>query len=134
MNFVNVLTTENITIHAPTWEDIAQAIVALDAKTLTLVMLSPASPKGPPDGDHHMAIGGGWNDRHVVYITEDNLRFWNLEDRTKPGAEQRILMRVGEQDGDYREAQCISREWALAAARRYFQDGLRAENLPWYEG
>lgn len=46
-------------------------------------------------GDHHMAIGGGKDDRCVVYITEDNLHFWNLEDSSNSPLDNRLFMLVG---------------------------------------
>ncbi len=131
MSFVTTLTTDASTIKNPTWEDVAQAIGALDANSSTLVVLAPAPPEGPPEGDHHMAIGGGKDDRCVVYMTEDNLHFWNLEDVAREGSEKRFLMLVGGQEGDYREAQCVSRQWGLRAAREYFEHGIRAADLPW---
>jgi hypothetical protein len=131
MSFVTTLTTDTGTIEYPSWEEIEKAISALDGKNLTLVMLAPAAPKGPPSGDHHMAIGGGKDGRCVIYITEDNLHFWNLEDASKRGIKRRIEMIVGGQEGDYDEAQCVSREWALKAARAYFERGAPAGDLPW---
>lgn len=131
MSFVTTLTTDVGTIEHPSWGDIEKAIRALDGKNLTLVVLAPAAPKGPPHGEHHMAIGGGKDGRCVVYVTDDNLHFWSLEDAGRSGAGERILMLVGGQEGDYREAQCVSREWALKAAREYFDHGVRASDLPW---
>jgi hypothetical protein len=134
MSFVETLTTDVGPIKNPTWEDVEKAISALDAKNLTLVMLAPAAPKGPPDGDQHMAIGGGKDGRYVVYMTDDNLHFWNLEDATKSRSDRRILMLIGGQEGDYREAQCVPKPWALKAAREYFEHGVRASNLSWIQG
>lgn len=82
-------------------------------------------------GDHHMAIGGGKDDRCVVYITEDNLHFWNLEDSSNSPLDNRLFMLVGGQEGDYREAQCVPKDWALIAAREYFDRGERAAGLSW---
>lgn len=97
-------------------------------------MLAPPAPEGPPEGEHHMGIGGGKDDRCVVYMTEDNLVFWNLEDESRSGAPERALMLVGGQEGDYHEEQCIPRDWALRAAREYFEHGRRAPDLPWKQG
>jgi hypothetical protein len=134
MSFVATLTTDSETIVNPTWEQVEGALGSLDARTVTLVILAPAAPKGPPDGDHHMGIGGGEDGRCIVYVTADNLHFWNLEDTTKSKSETRILMLVGGQEGDYRDAQCVPREWALKAAREYFEHGTRATDLPWTQG
>jgi hypothetical protein len=108
MSFVAMMTTDADTIVNPRWEQVEAAVGSLDARNMTLVILAPAAPKGPPNGDHHMGIGGGKDDRCVVYLTENNLHFWNLEDVAKSKSETRILMLVGGQEGDYREAQCSS--------------------------
>lgn len=130
-NFVELLTTDTRSIQAPTWKDVEQAILALDAETNTEVMLAPAAPQGPPEGDHHMGIGGGKDGWYVVYMTDDNLHFWSLEDRSKSHAGPPLRMRIGGQDGEYRPAQCVPREWALRAAHEYFKHGHRAPKLNW---
>ena len=128
---VATLTTDTKTIPNPTWVDVEREIIALDGRQQTLVMLSPAAPKGAPDGDHHMAIGGGGEDHFIVYVTEDNLNFWNLTDPNRRGADHTVRMNIGGQEGEYREAQLVSREMALSAARRYVEDGGRAPELAW---
>jgi hypothetical protein len=131
MSFVATLTTDTKTITTPTWADVEREIVALDARTQTLVMLAPPPPKGAPEGDHHLAVGGGGDGRFIVYTTEDNLNFWNLTEPEKRGAERKVRMNIGGQEGEYREAQFVSRELALRAARRYVEDGQRAPDLTW---
>jgi len=133
MSFVRMLTTDAGTMQDPSWKDVEAAIAALDAEEATLVVLAPLPPKGPPRGDHHLGIGGGKADRCVVYVTEDNLRFWNLEDAAKASSTARVMMLVGGQHGDYRESQCVPKEWAVRAAREYFERGARAADLPWTE-
>lgn len=134
MSFVKTLTTDDGTTQNPSWNDVEAAITALDAKKTTLVLLAPPPPRGPPAGDHHMGIGGGKDRRCVVYCTEDNLSFWNLEDPARAASTVRIMMLVGGQEGDYRDAQCVPKEWAVKAAREYFQYGARAADLPWTAG
>src|ERR1041384_581937 len=131
MNYVATLTAYAKTIANPTWIDVEREIVALDGRQQTLVTLSPAAPKGGPDGDHHMAIGGGSEGQFIVYITEDNLNFWNLTDPNRRGAEQNVRMNIGGQEDEYQEEQLVSREMAISAARRYFEDGGRAPELAW---
>jgi len=133
MSFVATLTTDTKTITSPTWADVEREIGALDARTRTLVMLAPPPPKGAPEGEHHLAVGGG-DGRFIVYTTEDNLNFWNLTDPEKRGAERKVLMNIGGQEGEYREAQFVSRDLALRAARRYVEDGQRAADLVWTKG
>ena len=127
MAFVRTLTTDTRTLQNPTWADVEAAIRQLDAKTQTLVILAPRLPDDTSES--HMAIGGGRGDLCVVYVTEDNLRFWNLEDPTKPDGSVRMV--VGGQEGEYRPAQCVSRSWALKAAQTYFETGTRPDDLPW---
>ena len=134
MNFVATLTTDTKRIEEPTWADVEREISALDARTQTLVMLAPPPPKGAPEGDHHLAVGGGGDGRFIVYTTEDNLNFWNLTDPEKRGAERKVRMSIGGQEGEYREAQFVSRDMALRAARRYAEDGQRAADLVWAKG
>ena len=85
-------------------------------RTHTLVILAPACPKGPPEGDHHLAVGGGGDGRLLVYTTEDNLGFWNLADPGKQGAERKVRMNIGGQEGEYHESQFVSRDLALGGA------------------
>jgi hypothetical protein len=126
---VATLTTDTKTIANPTWVDVEREIIAVDGRQQTLVMLSPVTP----DGDHHMAIGGsgGGGDQFIVYVTEDNLKFWNLTDPNRRGAEHKVRMKIGGQEGEYRAAQLVPREMALSAARRYVEDGGRAPELAW---
>lgn len=131
MSHVATLTTDTKTIVAPTWADVEREVAALDGLQQTLVMLAPATPKGAPEGDHHMAIAGDGQDHFVVYMTEDNLNFWNVTDPKRRGAEHKVRMNIGGQEGEYKEAQLVSREMALSAARRYVDDGGRAPELVW---
>ena len=131
MAFVTSLTTDEETVLEPTWGQVEWAIDALDGDNLTLVTLGPAPPLGPPEGDHHMAVGGGKDGSVVVYMTTDNVVFWSLADHDQPDPQRRILMRTGGQEGDFRDAQRVPRSWALEAAREYFEHGARAKDLMW---
>jgi hypothetical protein len=131
MSYVATLTTDAEEVRNPTREDVERAIDTLDSTHVTLVVLAPRSPDGSPEGEHHMAIGGGKDDRCVVYITKDNLGFWNLEDPSKASSMTRVMMVAGGQDGDYREAQCVPKQWAKRAASVYFEHGIPAPDLPW---
>ena len=134
MSFVATLTTDTKTIKSPTWDDVEREITLLNARTQTLVMLAPPPPKGAPDGDHHLAVGGGGDGLFIVYTTEDNLNFWNLADPERRSAERKVRMNIGGQEGEYREAQFVSRDLALRAARQYVEDGHRAADLLWTKG
>jgi hypothetical protein len=134
MSFVVTLTTDTKTITNPTWADVEREIRALDARTHTLVILAPARPKGAPEGDHHLAVGGGGDGRFLVYTTEDNLSFWNLAGPGKQGADRKVRMNIGGQGGEYHESQFVSRDVALQAARQYVKDGQRSAKLTWMAG
>ncbi|MBS2012197.1 MAG: hypothetical protein JST00_04890 [Deltaproteobacteria bacterium] len=131
MPFVTTLTTDATTISSPTWADVEREILALNAATQTLVMLAPAPPLGAPEGDHHLAVGGGGDSRYIVFTTEDNLTFWNLVDLDRHGDARKVRMLIGGQEGEYVAAQFVSRDMALRAAHRYFEDGRRADDLMW---
>ncbi len=98
MTFVATLTTDTKTIANPTWADVEREIGALDAKTQTLVMLAPPSPKGAPEGDHHLAVGGG-GDGHFIGYDRGQPEPWNLTDPEKRGAERKVRMNIGGQEG-----------------------------------
>lgn len=131
MPFVETLATDSDEIFRPTWADVEREVRALDAKARTLVTLQPPPPKGAPEGCHHLAVGGGEGGRFIVYLTEDNETFWNLVDPEVRGSLRRVMMTIGGQEGDFREGQFVSLDLALRAARRYFHDGGRAEDLEW---
>jgi hypothetical protein len=134
MSFVATLTTDTKTITGCTWADVEREIDALDSRTQTLVMLAPLPPKGPPEGDHHLTVGGGGGGRFIVYTTEDNVDFWNLTDPERRGIEQKVVMNIGGQEGEYSEQQFVSKELALHAARQYVENGQRARDLSWAKG
>ncbi|MCX8501290.1 MAG: hypothetical protein ORO03_06320, partial [Alphaproteobacteria bacterium] len=69
-----------------------------------------------------------------VYMTEDSLSFANLVDPDNLGADRKIKILVGGQEGEYREEQLVSRALVLCAARQYFENGHRASSLMWIEG
>lgn len=132
MSFVTELSTDDGVVNAPTWEDVEQAIRALNGSANTLVGLAPDPPKGPPTGDHHMSIGGGAAGLYIVYATEDNVRFSTLRSATGSSAAKRRML-VGGQEGEFREEELVSIELAIHAARAYFETGENAPQLTWSE-
>lgn len=131
MTFVTNLQTDDETIERPRWENVEDAIRRLDATSLSEVMLAPSPPLGPPEGDHHMAVGGGKDGLYIVYMTEDNLQFWNLADPSTDDDKMTVVMTIGGQESDYRRAQLVALTDALVAARWYFEHGRRADGLLW---
>lgn len=133
MSYAKTLVIGHKVIESPTWKDVEDAIASIDGVRVTQVTLAPPPPDGVPDGDHHMAIGGGKDGRVNVYTTVDNMEFWNVEDPAKRGLKTRFVMNVGGQESDYAEHICVPKEWALRAAKEYFERGERAPDLTWGE-
>lgn len=131
MVYVTTLCAGTNEISDPSWETVEREVRALDAEVRTMITLSPSPPEGPPDGDHHMTIGGGKDGAYMVYMTKDNLEFWNLTEPARAGNHEKVLMCIGGQVGEYRAHQFVSLQTALLAAYRYFQDGSRAVDLHW---
>lgn len=129
MGFVGMLTVDDDDTSDPTWEDVERAINSLDDRTRTLVILAPR----PRIGDCHMAIGGGGDGRFIVYLTNDNLSFFNLVDPDTANDERAVQMMIGGQVGEYCRSQFASLEQAIQAAHQYFEDGTRAPGLTWLE-
>ena len=127
MSFVTTLATDSKTIDAPTWDDVERAVRALDGSTETLVTLAPHQ------GEHHLAIGGGRGGQFIVYLTEDNLTFFNLAEPAAHDDRTPVRMLIGGQEGEYRKGQFVSLDVVLRAARHYVQEGGRAPGLTWVE-
>ena len=133
MSYVRVMVTDSGTFKDPTWDAVESELRALNATTNTIVMLSPAGPAGTPADERHMAVGGG--DEHlIVYVTEDNLRFWNAVDPSRQTDDTILRITIGGQEGEYRISQCVTRQAALRAARQYVEDGSRTADLAWTTG
>jgi hypothetical protein len=73
-----------------------------------------------------MALGGHAADQLIVYMTEDNLTFWNLVDPQKNGDNEVVLLNIGGQEGDFRRSQLARCEDAIRAAREYYASGTLA--------
>jgi hypothetical protein len=108
-------------VDEPSWEAVNEAIRRLDAVTYTLVTI------GFPD-ERHLAVGGGAG-RYVVYATFDNRDFWNL--LGVEGGDQMVLLSAGGQEGDYRAAQIVGLDEALAAARTFLIEQRLESSLRW---
>src|SRR5450755_298530 len=98
----------------PTWEQVKDAILNLDGRTRTTVMLRNQSIN-----DHYMGISGQWGGRCMVNFTADNYDFFSLVDPARLA--RKVTLFVGGQDGDYEERKCVPIEWALEAAEHYYQ-------------
>jgi hypothetical protein len=108
----------------PTWDQVKQAITALDGKQRT--MLTIADKEG---SDHFMLIAGQWNGRCLVNATKDNLDFFSLTDPA--GSSNKRTLYVGGQDGEYEERKCVPLAWAVEAAEHFFETGDLKSTMNW---
>jgi hypothetical protein len=107
----------------PTWEQIEEALLELNGRDKTLLILGAGDPVP------HMGIGGG-DGKYICYVTQNNLSFDNLEN---PAARegQFVPLIAGGQKSDYRAALCVNLETVLRAARTYAETGELAIGLQW---
>jgi hypothetical protein len=108
----------------PTWDQVKQAITALDGKRKT--MLTIADKEG---SDHYMLIAGQWNGRCLVNATKDNFDFFSLADPF--GLSNKQTLYVGGQDGEYEERKCVPLAWTLEAAEHFFEKGELKSTMNW---
>jgi len=111
-------------IISPHVSEIEAFIRELDGERKTLVMLAA-------DADAHMGIGGGENGRYVVYATYDNDEFFNLIDPDASASEDKVMLFIGGQEGDYSRKHCVSLDIALQAALTFAEDGSLNPSLMW---
>ena len=103
---------------APTAEVLRAAFDRLDGRRHTLLTLQG-------EGERHLAVGGG-PDRFVVYMTEDNLCFYNLVTAVAADDQTESVV-AGGQEGDYPSAQVITKSMAWEAVLTYFASGTRSD-------
>jgi len=106
----------------PSWPEIEAAIRGLDGDRCTLVIL------GIGDSVPHMGVGGGGG-KYVVYLTDDNLTFYNLID--PQAASGTFELKAGGQFGDYQLRQRANLDQVLVAAKTYAQIGKPDPALRW---
>jgi hypothetical protein len=110
------------TIHSPSWPKIESAIRSLDGIQSTLITLGGEGPT-------HLAIGGGTEGQYVVYMTPDNLNYYNLIVPSKPY--QPVYLMAGGQLGQYPARQCVDLDTVLLAAKTFAQKGQLEELVCW---
>jgi hypothetical protein len=108
----------------PTWNQVRQAIAALDGKRKT--MLTIADSKG---SDHYMLVAGQWDGRCLVNATKDNLDFSSLVDPAR--SSNKLTLYVGGQDGEYEERKCVPLAWAVEAAQHFYETGELKSTMNW---
>jgi hypothetical protein len=112
------------TIRAPTWQQVESAILALDDRSKTGILLSA-------DGncDNYMIVAGNRSAGYMVNATDNNWDFCCLVDPAR-STTKRVLY-VGGQDGEYPENKLVPLEWALEAAKHYLETGERKPSMNW---
>jgi hypothetical protein len=114
--------TDPSTTRNPTWPQIRDAILQLNGKDKTLLILGAGDPVP------HMGIGGGGGS-FICYVTEDNRAFHNLENPS--AGEDLVSLIAGGQRSDYRARLCVDAETVLKAARVYSETGQLEPALSW---
>lgn len=108
----------------PTWDQVRQAIVDLDGRMRTTVLLKNQSCE-----DHYLGISGKWDGRCFVNTTPNNYDFFTLVDSTRP--ETKVTVFMGGQDVDCEQRKCVSLDWALEAAEHFYHTGERKPGMNW---
>lgn len=108
----------------PTWDQVKQAILALDGKQRTTVGITDKE-----GSDHYLLIAGQWDGRFVVNATPDNMDFFSLVDPSR--STDKVTLYVGGQDGEYEERKCVPLAWTLQAAEHFFETGELKSTMNW---
>lgn len=109
----------------PTLNDLVESISALDGQVRTLVSLYEANGLG------HMAIGGSAVSGLVVYVTFDNMVFWQLTRPGEPEVGPHVEVVAGGQAGWYTARHVVDREAAVTAASFYYSVGQLEPGARW---
>ena len=117
-------TNHGVRISNPSWDQVREAIQALDGKHKTMVGITDKE-----GSDHFMLIAGQWNGRCLVNATKDNLNFFSLTDPA--GSSNKRTLYVGGQDGEYEERKCVPLAWVLEAAEHFFETGELKPTMNW---
>lgn len=102
---------------------VADLVRSLDGFRHTLVILSAA-------GEAHMAIGGDVAQGMIVYMTADNLVFYNLLTNMQR-IHATVLLVAGGQPAEYDSSTVVTLDEALSAAVFYAETGNRVGELQW---
>lgn len=110
-------------------EDVSENLIrdlirSLDGERRTMVGLYSGQDEG------HMAIAGDASAGLIVYMTENNMEFFNLKTRAVR-AEGNVSLIAAGQPGDYDSRHVVTLDEALRAATFYAETGDRASDLLW---
>lgn len=114
----------NTSIKEPDWGRIEELIRQLNGEDKSLLTLNRG------DEVPHMSIGGGGG-QYVAYVTFDNVQFYTV---TIPdNADDKILMFVGGQMGEYQQKQCSDLSTVLRAAKTFAEKGELDPSVNWVQ-
>jgi hypothetical protein len=109
----------------PTWSQVEEAIRALDGHSRNDLYLQPRSE----EAETWLAVGGGAG-QYLVTGSVNSERFPTVV-RESNREEEKVLLMVGGQVGDYPRRWIIDLETALFAARHFFESGEFGGDICW---
>jgi hypothetical protein len=104
-----------IEVTHPTWQQVEDAIRALDGRTRNDLYLTPVAS----NLETYLTVGGG-NGRYLVTGSINNERFPTAVRETKTDAAHESLV-VGGQTGEYPATRILDLDSALSASRAFFE-------------
>jgi hypothetical protein len=106
----------------PSWVAIEAAIKKLDGEHRTIATIEGTRAA-------RLVVGGGSQGQYVVWVTFDNKEFHALCSVERSA--DKILLRIGGQDGDYEKRIIVDINAVLKAARTFYKFGKLDEKLEW---
>jgi len=105
----------------PSWEDVETMFGRLDGHHWWSLSI-----EGP--GDERLLISGGRNRKYAVEWTLDWQVHYAL---VSPGESPNAAFDITGRYGDHPARLCVDAVTALAAARAFYDDGVRLPDAPW---
>jgi hypothetical protein len=106
----------------PSWPAIETAIRDLDGEHRTIATIEGT-------GAVRLVVGGGSQGKYIVWATFDNEKFHTLLSTER--STEKILLRIGGQNGDYQKEMVVDIGAALKAAKTFYEFGKLNEELDW---
>lgn len=114
-------------INMPSWNDIEWMISNLNGDNKTEVVF------GNDEEEFYMCVGGGSDDRYIVYISfDEEEKLFNLRDVQKREDKEEFLV-VGGQEGRFDANECVSKDLAMKAAKYFFENLRPHPDLKWVD-
>jgi hypothetical protein len=112
---------EEDVVEHPNEDDFVRALLALDARSRTILHLSARNKL-------ELTIGGGAG-KYVIYASLPDNEFWNL--LSDPAAVGTIVLNAGGQEGDFPARRVVDQTRALQAGKVFLKEGRLDLSLPW---